>query len=165
MVAPLSGSVTTGTKMVLTTKVGSPATVTFQQNKNFHQTFATWVKQGQSNSATSTAATSATTIASTGQTFQITGSPVTMAGKVITKLPLPANSKIVAVNVPATQGGVVQVQQKVLGIIPSSTGTSQQTFTSFQPRTATVTIRPNTSASGGTTSTSQVRILHRFILF
>ncbi|XP_030699206.2 nucleosome-remodeling factor subunit BPTF isoform X9 [Globicephala melas] len=156
MVAPISGSVTTGTKMVLTTKVGSPATVTFQQNKNFHQTFATWVKQGQSNSATSTAATSATTIASTGQTFQITGNPVTMAGKVITKLPLPANSKIVAVNVPATQGGVVQVQQKVLGIIPSSTGTSQQTFTSFQPRTATVTIRPNTSSSGGTTSTSQV---------
>ncbi|XP_007126033.2 nucleosome-remodeling factor subunit BPTF isoform X13 [Physeter macrocephalus] len=102
MVAPISGSVTTGTKMVLTTKVGSPATVTFQQNKNFHQTFATWVKQGQSNS------------------------------------------------------GVVQVQQKVLGIIPSSTGTSQQTFTSFQPRTATVTIRPNTSSSGGTTSTSQV---------
>lgn len=36
--------------MVLATKVGSPATVTFQQNKNFHQTFATWVKQGQSNS-------------------------------------------------------------------------------------------------------------------
>ncbi|XP_026903685.2 nucleosome-remodeling factor subunit BPTF isoform X14 [Acinonyx jubatus] len=102
MVAPISGSVTTGTKMVLTTKVGSPATVTFQQNKNFHQTFATWVKQGQSNS------------------------------------------------------GVVQVQQKVLGIIPSSTGTSQQTFTSFQPRTATVTIRPNTSGSGATTSTSQV---------
>ncbi|XP_063097907.1 nucleosome-remodeling factor subunit BPTF isoform X14 [Cavia porcellus] len=102
MVAPISGSVTTGTKMVLTTKVGSPATVTFQQNKNFHQTFATWVKQGQSNS------------------------------------------------------GVVQVQQKVLGIIPSSTGTSQQTFTSFQPRTATVTIRPNTSASGTPTSTSQV---------
>ncbi|XP_043320192.1 nucleosome-remodeling factor subunit BPTF isoform X12 [Cervus canadensis] len=102
MVAPISGSVTTGTKMVLTTKVGSPATVTFQQNKNFHQTFATWVKQGQSNS------------------------------------------------------GVVQVQQKVLGIIPSSTGTSQQTFTSFQPRTATVTIRPNTSGSGGTTTASQV---------
>ncbi|XP_006146839.1 nucleosome-remodeling factor subunit BPTF isoform X2 [Tupaia chinensis] len=102
MVAPISGSVTAGTKMVLTTKVGSPAPVTFQQSKNFHQTFATWVKQGQSNS------------------------------------------------------GVVQVQQKVLGIIPSSTGTSQQTFTSFQPRTATVTIRPNTSASGATTSTSQV---------
>ncbi|KAB1265320.1 Nucleosome-remodeling factor subunit BPTF [Camelus dromedarius] len=163
MVAPISGSVTTGTKMVLTTKVGSPATVTFQQNKNFHQTFATWVKQGQSNSATSTAATSATTIASTGQTFQITGNPVTMAGKVITKLPLPANSKIVAVNVPATQGGVVQVQQKVLGIIPSSTGTSQQTFTSFQPRTATVTIRPNTPGSGGTAGTSQVRILDRFV--
>ncbi|XP_074116656.1 nucleosome-remodeling factor subunit BPTF isoform X7 [Sminthopsis crassicaudata] len=156
VVAPISGPVTTGTKVVLTTKVGSPATVTFQQNKNFHQTFATWVKQGQSNSATSTAATSATTIASTGQTFQITGSPVTMAGKVITKLPLPANSKIVAVNVPTTQGGVVQVQQKVLGIIPSSTGASQQTFTSFQPRTATVTIRPNTPGTVGTTSNSQV---------
>ncbi|XP_012588436.1 PREDICTED: nucleosome-remodeling factor subunit BPTF [Condylura cristata] len=102
MAAPISGSVTPGTKVVLATKVGSPATVTFQQNKNFHQTFATWVKQGQSNS------------------------------------------------------GVVQVQQKVLGIIPSSTGTSQQTFTSFQPRTATVTIRPNTSGSAGSTSTSQV---------
>ena len=60
--------------------------------------------------ATSTAATSATTIASTGQTFQIPGNPVTMAGKVITKLPLPANSKIVAVNVPATQGGKGNVE-------------------------------------------------------
>lgn len=60
--------------------------------------------------ATSTAATSAPTIASTGQTFQITGNPVTMAGKVITKLPLPANSKIVAVNVPATQGGKGEVK-------------------------------------------------------
>ncbi|XP_041881393.1 nucleosome-remodeling factor subunit BPTF isoform X5 [Corvus kubaryi] len=155
MVGPLTGPVPTGTKVVLTTKVGSPATVTFQQNKNFHQTFATWVKQGQSSTATSTAATSATTIASTGQTFQLSGSPVTMAGKVITKLPLPANSKIVAVNVPSTQGGVVQVQQKVLGIIPSTTGASQ-TFTSFQPRTATVTIRPNTTGTLGTTSTSQV---------
>ncbi|XP_009864164.1 PREDICTED: nucleosome-remodeling factor subunit BPTF [Apaloderma vittatum] len=155
VVGPLAGPVPTGTKVVLTTKVGSPATVTFQQNKNFHQTFATWVKQGQSSTATSTAATSATTIASTGQTFQISGSPVTMAGKVITKLPLPANSKIVAVNVPSTQGGVVQVQQKVLGIIPSTTGASQ-TFTSFQPRTATVTIRPNTTGALGTTSTSQV---------
>ncbi|NXO98745.1 BPTF factor, partial [Certhia brachydactyla] len=51
--------------------------------------------------------------------------------------------------------GVVQVQQKVLGIIPSTTGASQ-TFTSFQPRTATVTIRPNTTGTLGTTSTSQV---------
>ncbi|XP_041881396.1 nucleosome-remodeling factor subunit BPTF isoform X8 [Corvus kubaryi] len=101
MVGPLTGPVPTGTKVVLTTKVGSPATVTFQQNKNFHQTFATWVKQGQSST------------------------------------------------------GVVQVQQKVLGIIPSTTGASQ-TFTSFQPRTATVTIRPNTTGTLGTTSTSQV---------
>ena len=48
VVGPLAGPVPTGTKVVLTTKVGSPATVTCQQNKNFHQTFATWVKQGQS---------------------------------------------------------------------------------------------------------------------
>ncbi|KFV96134.1 Nucleosome-remodeling factor subunit BPTF, partial [Eurypyga helias] len=101
VVGPLAGPVPTGTKVVLATKVGSPATVTFQQNKNFHQTFATWVKQGQSST------------------------------------------------------GVVQVQQKVLGIIPSTTGASQ-TFTSFQPRTATVTIRPNTTGTLGTTSTSQV---------
>ncbi|XP_074016190.1 nucleosome-remodeling factor subunit BPTF [Numenius arquata] len=101
VVGSLAGPVPTGTKVVLTTKVGSPATVTFQQNKNFHQTFATWVKQGQSST------------------------------------------------------GVVQVQQKVLGIIPSTTGASQ-TFTSFQPRTATVTIRPNTTGTLGTTSTSQV---------
>uniref|UniRef100_A0A7M4FMY3 Bromodomain PHD finger transcription factor n=1 Tax=Crocodylus porosus TaxID=8502 RepID=A0A7M4FMY3_CROPO len=102
MVGPLTGPVPTGTKVVLTTKVGSPATVTFQQSKNFHQTFATWVKQGQSSS------------------------------------------------------GMVQVQQKVLGIIPSTTGANQQTFTSFQPRTATVTIRPNTTGTVGTTTTSQV---------
>ncbi|MEE6507162.1 hypothetical protein FKM82_007977 [Ascaphus truei] len=101
VVSSLTGSGTPGTKVVLTTKVGSPATVTFQQNKNFHQTFATWVKQGQS-------------------------SP-----------------------------GVVQ--QKVLGIIPSSAG-GQQTYTTFQPRTATVSIRPNTqgtAGSAGTTTTAQ----------
>uniref|UniRef100_A0A8D2JFA9 Bromodomain PHD finger transcription factor n=1 Tax=Varanus komodoensis TaxID=61221 RepID=A0A8D2JFA9_VARKO len=156
VVGPLPRSMPTGAKVVLATKVGSPATVTFQQNKNFHQTFATWVKQGQPSTATTTTATSATTISSSGQTFQIASSPVTMAGKVITKLPLPANSKIVAVNVPATQGGVVQVQQKVLGIIPSTTGANQQTFTSFQPRTATVTIRPNNTGAVCTTSASQV---------
>lgn len=39
-----------------------------------------------------------------GHTFQITGTSI--GGKVLTaKLPLPANSKIVAVNVPTTQGG------------------------------------------------------------
>ncbi|KAL8163588.1 UNVERIFIED_CONTAM: hypothetical protein K2H54_031045, partial [Gekko kuhli] len=156
VVGPLPRSVPSGAKVVLATKVGSPATVTFQQNKNFHQTFATWVKQGQSSTATSTAVTPATTISSSGQTFQIASSPVTVAGKVLTKLPLPANSKIVAVNVPATQGGVVQVQQKVLGIIPSTTGANQQTFTSFQPRTATVTIRPNNTGTVCTTSASQV---------
>lgn len=41
---------------------------------------------------------------SSGHTFHITGT--TVSGKVVTtKLPLPANSKIVTVNVPATQGG------------------------------------------------------------
>ncbi|XP_036395665.1 nucleosome-remodeling factor subunit BPTF isoform X4 [Megalops cyprinoides] len=148
MVGSLTSQVTPGTKVVLATKMGSPA-VTFQQNKNFQQTFASWVKQGQSSPAsTSSVATVAASATTTGQTFQITGSPVTMAGKVITaKLPLPANSKIVTVNVPTTQGGVMQVQQKVLGIIPSSTAGNQQTFTSFQPRTTTINIRPNTPAS------------------
>ncbi|XP_060700733.1 nucleosome-remodeling factor subunit BPTF isoform X11 [Hemiscyllium ocellatum] len=159
VVGSLTGQVSPGTKVVFTTtKVGSPTTVTFQPNKNFQQSFATWIKQGQSGSVTSTVSTTGTTIATTGQTFQITGSPVTMTGKVITaKLPLSANSKILTVNVPTTQGGVVQVQQKVLGIIPSGTTSSQQTFTSFQPRATTVTLRQN--APGTTATTQQVQVL------
>lgn len=35
--------------MVLASKLGSPAP--FQQDKNFHQSFASWVKQGQNNSS------------------------------------------------------------------------------------------------------------------
>ncbi|KAE8577384.1 hypothetical protein XENTR_v10004559 [Xenopus tropicalis] len=147
------GSVTPGTKVVLATKVGSPATVTFQQNKNFHQTFATWVKQGQTTTASSTTVTSSPTITTSGQNYQITGSPVTMAGKVITKLPLPVNSKLVAVNVPATQG-VVQVQPKVLGLIPTNAG-GQQTYSTFQPRTATVAIRQSSPGTTCATTTSQ----------
>ena len=46
-------------------------------------------------------------VTTSGQTFQISASPVTMAGQVITaKLPIPANSKIVTVNMPTTQGGM-----------------------------------------------------------
>ncbi|XP_070958259.1 nucleosome-remodeling factor subunit BPTF-like isoform X6 [Oncorhynchus clarkii lewisi] len=89
--ASLTSQVTPGTKLVLATKLGTP--VTFQQNKNFHQSFASWVKQGQ-------------------------GSP-----------------------------GMVQVQQNVLGIIPSSTPGNQRTYSSFQNRSATINIRPNTSTS------------------
>uniref|UniRef100_A0AAQ5XRQ1 Bromodomain PHD finger transcription factor n=1 Tax=Amphiprion ocellaris TaxID=80972 RepID=A0AAQ5XRQ1_AMPOC len=88
IVGSLSGQGTPSTKVVLSTKMGTP--VTFQQNKNFQQSFATWVKQGQS-----------------------------------------------------TQG---VVQQKVLGIIPSSTAGGAQTYTTFQPRTTTLNIRPNTPA-------------------
>lgn len=48
----------------------------------------------------------ATVATSNGQTFQITGTSV--GGKVVTtKLPLPANSKIVTVNMPTSQGGMV----------------------------------------------------------
>ncbi|KAK2833852.1 hypothetical protein Q5P01_017741 [Channa striata] len=52
--APLStgqrmGQVASGTKMVLASKLGSP--VSFQQDKNFHQSFASWVKQGQTNNS------------------------------------------------------------------------------------------------------------------
>lgn len=46
IVGSLSGQGTPTTKVVLSTKMGTP--VTFQQNKNFQQSFATWVKQGQS---------------------------------------------------------------------------------------------------------------------
>uniref|UniRef100_A0A7N8XF58 Bromodomain PHD finger transcription factor n=1 Tax=Mastacembelus armatus TaxID=205130 RepID=A0A7N8XF58_9TELE len=89
IVGSLSGQGTPSTKVVLSTKMGTP--VTFQQNKNFQQSFATWVKQGQS-----------------------------------------------------TQG---VVQQKVLGIIPSSTAGGAQTYTTFQPHTTTLNIRPSTPGS------------------
>ncbi|KAM9473312.1 nucleosome-remodeling factor subunit BPTF-like isoform 10-T10 [Salvelinus alpinus] len=146
--ASLTSQVTPGTKLVLATKLGTP--VTFQQNKNFHQSFASWVKQGQGSPAsTCSRATVANSMVTTSvQTFQISASPVTMAGQVITaKLPIPANSKIVTVNMPTTQGGMVQVQQNVLGIIPSSTPGNQRTYSSFQNRNATINIRPNTSTS------------------
>lgn len=61
--------------------------------------------------ATGTVTTVAT---SGGQTFQITGT--SMGGKVLTaKLPLPANSKIVTVNVPTTQGGMAGFNKSHLG--------------------------------------------------
>ncbi|KAK7939046.1 hypothetical protein WMY93_002372 [Mugilogobius chulae] len=41
------GMVTPGTKMVLASKLGSPAP--FQQDKNFEQSYMSWVKQGQNN--------------------------------------------------------------------------------------------------------------------
>ncbi|XP_028330595.1 nucleosome-remodeling factor subunit BPTF-like isoform X2 [Gouania willdenowi] len=139
IVGSISGQGTSGTKVVLSTKMGTP--VTFQQNKNFQQSFATWVKQGQSTQGLSTETTVGT---SGGHTLQITGTSV--GGKVVTtKLPLPANSKIVTVNVPSSQGG--GFQQKVLGIIPSSTAGGAQTFTTFQPRATTLNIRPNTPGS------------------
>uniref|UniRef100_A0A671KB22 Nucleosome-remodeling factor subunit BPTF-like n=1 Tax=Sinocyclocheilus anshuiensis TaxID=1608454 RepID=A0A671KB22_9TELE len=153
VVGSISGQVTSAPKVIMTTKLGSP--VTFQQNKNFQQSFASWVKQGQQGNSVSTssvvtvAASSATT---SGQTFHIAAAAGSMAGSVIAaKLPVPANSKIVTVNVPTTQGGLVQVQQKVVGIIPSSTAGTAQSFPAFQPRMATINIRPNT-----TTSTQQV---------
>lgn len=46
IVGSISGQGTPATKVVLSTKMGTP--ITFQQNKNFQQSFATWVKQGQS---------------------------------------------------------------------------------------------------------------------
>lgn len=50
IVGSLSGQGTPNTKVVLSTKMGTP--VTFQPNKNFQQSFATWVKQGQSTQGT-----------------------------------------------------------------------------------------------------------------
>uniref|UniRef100_A0A9J7ZZR4 Bromodomain PHD finger transcription factor n=1 Tax=Cyprinus carpio carpio TaxID=630221 RepID=A0A9J7ZZR4_CYPCA len=92
VVGSITGQVTSAPKVVMTTKLGSP--VTFQQNKNFQQSFASWVKQGQQGNS-----------------------------------------------------GLVQVQQKVVGIIPSSTAGTAQSFPAFQPRTATINIRPNTATS------------------
>uniref|UniRef100_A0A8D3CI40 Bromodomain PHD finger transcription factor n=1 Tax=Scophthalmus maximus TaxID=52904 RepID=A0A8D3CI40_SCOMX len=148
IIGSLTGQGTPTTKVVLSTKMGTP--VTFQQNKNFQQSFATWVKQGQSTQA----GTETTLATSGGHTFQITGTSV--GGKVLTtKLPLPANSKIVTVNVPTSQGGVVQ--QKVLGIIPSSTAGGAQTYTTFQPRTTTLNIRPNTPGAQQQVRLTQIR--------
>ncbi|XP_047189812.1 nucleosome-remodeling factor subunit BPTF-like isoform X1 [Scophthalmus maximus] len=150
IIGSLTGQGTPTTKVVLSTKMGTP--VTFQQNKNFQQSFATWVKQGQSTQGAGTETTLAT---SGGHTFQITGTSV--GGKVLTtKLPLPANSKIVTVNVPTSQGGVVQ--QKVLGIIPSSTAGGAQTYTTFQPRTTTLNIRPNTPGAQQQVLTTSTQI-------
>uniref|UniRef100_A0A8C2DFH1 Bromodomain PHD finger transcription factor n=1 Tax=Cyprinus carpio TaxID=7962 RepID=A0A8C2DFH1_CYPCA len=151
VVGSITGQVTSAPKVVMTTKLGSP--VTFQQNKNFQQSFASWVKQGQQgNSGHSVVTVAASSATTSGQTFHIAAAAGSMAGSVIAaKLPVPANSKIVTVNVPTTQGGLVQVQQKVVGIIPSSTAGTAQSFPAFQPRTATINIRPNTA-----TSTQQV---------
>uniref|UniRef100_A0A3B4H348 Nucleosome-remodeling factor subunit BPTF-like n=1 Tax=Pundamilia nyererei TaxID=303518 RepID=A0A3B4H348_9CICH len=44
-----TSQITSGTKMVLASKLSSP--VPFQQDKNFHQSFASWVKQGQANNS------------------------------------------------------------------------------------------------------------------
>ncbi|XP_054615497.1 nucleosome-remodeling factor subunit BPTF isoform X2 [Dunckerocampus dactyliophorus] len=43
-----TGQITSGTKMVLASKLASP--VSLQQDKNYHQSFTSWVKQGQTNS-------------------------------------------------------------------------------------------------------------------
>jgi len=56
--------------------------------------------------STGSAATVAGSITASEQSFQIAGSPVTVAGQVLaSKLPLPANSKIVTLNMPSAQGG------------------------------------------------------------
>uniref|UniRef100_A0A3B3VPT4 Bromodomain PHD finger transcription factor n=1 Tax=Poecilia latipinna TaxID=48699 RepID=A0A3B3VPT4_9TELE len=132
---------TPGAKMVLASKLGSPAP--FQQDKNFHQSFASWVKQGQNNSSTSAAGS---IVAASEQTFQIAGGPVTVAGHVLAaKLPLPANSKIVTLNVPSTQGGVVQ--QKVLGIFPSGPPANLRTYSTLHPTTGNINLRAATSST------------------
>ncbi|XP_077575012.1 nucleosome-remodeling factor subunit BPTF-like isoform X2 [Stigmatopora nigra] len=134
MVASLSGAGTPNAKVVLSSKMGTP--VKYQQTKNFQQSFATWIKQSQNSPETTVTTTG-------GHTFQITGT--TVGGKVVTtKLPLPVNSKLITVNMATSQGG--GVQQKVLGIIPSGTTGSTQTFIKF-PRTTPVNIRPNISTT------------------
>uniref|UniRef100_A0A8C2PYM6 Bromodomain PHD finger transcription factor n=1 Tax=Cyprinus carpio TaxID=7962 RepID=A0A8C2PYM6_CYPCA len=131
VVGSISGQVTSAPKVVMTTKLGSP--VTFQQNKNFQQSFASWVKQGQQGN-TETCFEKSYQL----QTFdQICICVMQYSWRKLTLL--------------MASAGLVQVQQKVVGIIPSSTAGTAQSFPAFQPRTATINIRPNT-----TTSTQQV---------
>ncbi|KAA8585648.1 hypothetical protein FQN60_004342 [Etheostoma spectabile] len=142
-----TGQVTSGAKMVLASKLSSPAP--FQQDKNFHQSFASWVKQGQTNNSSASigsVATVASSIATSEQTFQIAGSPVTVAGQVLAaKLPLPANSKIVTLNMPTAQGGIVQ--QKVVGIFPSGPPANLRTYSTLHPTTGNINLRATTSST------------------
>ncbi|KAK5856778.1 hypothetical protein PBY51_008349 [Eleginops maclovinus] len=134
----LGGQVTSGTKMVLATKLGSP--VSFQQDKNFHQSFASWVKQGQNNSSSASPAASSITTTSE-QSFSMT-----VAGPMLAaKLPLPANSKIVTLNMPTTQGGVVQ--QKVLGIFPSGPPANLRTYSTLHPTTGNMNLRASNTTT------------------
>uniref|UniRef100_G3NV03 Bromodomain PHD finger transcription factor n=1 Tax=Gasterosteus aculeatus aculeatus TaxID=481459 RepID=G3NV03_GASAC len=150
-----TGQVTPGAKMVLASKLGSP--VSFQQDKNFHQSFASWIKQGQNNNNNSgmvclaASVGSVTTeagggIAASAQTFQLAGSSVTVAGQVLAaKLPLAANSKIVTLNMPTAEGGVVQ--QKVVGIFPSGPPANLRTYSTLHPTTGNLNIRASTSST------------------
>ncbi|KAK5914604.1 hypothetical protein CgunFtcFv8_009032 [Champsocephalus gunnari] len=75
---------------------------------------------------------------------------VTVAGPMLAaKLPIPANSKIVTLNMPTTQGGVVQ--QKVLGIFPSGPPANLRTYSTLHPTTGNMNIR----ASNSTTTAPQ----------
>lgn len=57
------------------------------------------------------------------------------------------------------------VQQKVLGIIPSSTAGGTQTYTTFQPRTNTLNIRPNTPGSQQQVHLPALKCLSRCFCF
>ncbi|KAF7221266.1 synapsin-1-like, partial [Nothobranchius furzeri] len=85
-------------------------------------------------------------ITTSDPTLQIAGSPVAVAGQVLAaKLPLPANSKIVTLAVPSTQGG--GVQQKVLGIFPHGPPANLRTYSTLHPTTGNVNLRTATSSS------------------
>ncbi|XP_078454858.1 nucleosome-remodeling factor subunit BPTF isoform X9 [Lampetra planeri] len=135
-----------GTKLLISKVGGSPVSggstpVTFQTGRNFQQSFATWI--GKAGTGQTVVSSAGGTPVSGTQTIQISSSSLGM-----TKLPLPANSKIVTLNVPTSQAGVIH--QKVLSILPASGTTGQQTFATYQPRTATITFRQSMPGSGTT---------------
>lgn len=71
--------------------------------------------------STGSVATVASSVTTSDQTFQLAGSPVTVAGQVLAaKLPLPANSKIVALNMPAAQGGREHKRHPFLPVWPQT---------------------------------------------
>uniref|UniRef100_UPI00358E9432 nucleosome-remodeling factor subunit BPTF isoform X2 n=1 Tax=Myxine glutinosa TaxID=7769 RepID=UPI00358E9432 len=136
-------SLVAGTKLVISKVSASPSAnpISFQAGRNFQQSFATWI--GKATVAQTVTSSAAVAVSAANATLQLAGSPITVGKQLMTtKLPLPTNSKIVTLNVPSSQTGVVQ--QKVLSILPAAGSPGQPTIATYQPRTATITIRQGT---------------------
>lgn len=121
--------------MVLASKLGSQ--VSFQPDKNFQQSFASWVKQGQTNNS---------------------GKPGENLLDINWLYPVPrmSESKKCHRNVKShlhayfVSGLCVStdvIQPKVLGIFPSGPPANLRTYSTLHPTTGNLNIRATTSAS------------------